>query len=183
MVEIKYCPSTLAEGYNTYSPQAVKRLFDGKKVSPFLDFNINELKQSDVIVRAMQRISVSGVQEKFSGLIDQHSIRIAESNERSTYILKPAPWDETIATRKQIPANEHVTMQIARQVYGIVTAENGLCFTKDTMQIARQVYGIVTAENGLCFTKDGQTVYITKRFDIPLSVKEEITGSLQHTTY
>ena len=143
MVEIKYCPSTLAEGYNTYSPQAVKRLFDGKKVSPFLDFNINELKQSDVIVRAMQRISVSGVQEKFPGLIDHNSIRIAESNERSTYIIKPAPWDETIATRKQIPANEHVTMQIARQVYGIVTAENGLCFTKD-----------------------GQTVYITKRFDI-----------------
>ena len=56
MVEIKYCPSTLAEGYNTYSPQAVKRLFDGKKVSPFLDFNINELKQSDVIALAMQRI-------------------------------------------------------------------------------------------------------------------------------
>jgi serine/threonine-protein kinase HipA len=152
MVEIKYCPSTLAEGYNTYSPQAVKRLFDGKKVSPFLDFNINELKQSDVIVRAMQRISVSGVQEKFSGLIDQHCIRIAESNERSTYILKPAPWDETIATRKQIPANEHVTMQIARQVYGIVTAENGLCFTKD-----------------------GQTVYITKRFDIlPNGTKTEM---------
>jgi serine/threonine-protein kinase HipA len=34
------------------------------------------------------------------------------------------------------------------------------------MQIARQVYGILTAENGLCFTKDGQTVYITRRFDI-----------------
>ena len=133
----------MAEGYNTYSPQAVKRLFDGKKVSPFLDFNINELKQLDVITLAMQRISVSGVQEKFSGLIDHNSIRIAESNEQSTYIIKPAPWDETIATRKQIPANEHVTMQIARQVYGIVTAENGLCFTKD-----------------------GQTVYITKRFDI-----------------
>ena len=143
MVEIKFCPSTLAEGYNTYSPQAVKRLFDGKKVSPFLDFNINELKQSDVIVRAMQRISVSGVQEKFPGLVDKNGIRIAESMERSTYIVKPAPWDETIATRKQIPANEHVTMQIARQVYGIVTAENGLCFTKD-----------------------GQTVYLTKRFDI-----------------
>ena len=134
MVEIKYCPSTLAEGYNTYSPQAVKRLFGGKKVSPFLDFNINELKQSDVIVRAMQRISVSGVQEKFSGLIDHNSIRIAESNEQSTYIIKPAPWD-----------------------------------------IARQVYGIVTAENGLCFTKDGQTVYITKRFDfLPDGTKVEM---------
>ena len=38
MVEIRYCPSTLAEGYDIYSPQAVKRLFDGKRVSPFLDF-------------------------------------------------------------------------------------------------------------------------------------------------
>ena len=152
MIEIKFCPSTLVEGYDTYSPQAVKRLFDGKRVSPFLDFNINELKQSDAIVRAMQRISVSGVQEKFSGIIDHNMIHIAESTERSTYIIKPAPWDETIATRKQIPANEHVTMQIARQVYGIATAENGLCFTKD-----------------------GQTVYITKRFDIrPDGTKAEM---------
>ncbi|MBR0049166.1 MAG: HipA domain-containing protein [Prevotella sp.] len=152
MIEIKYCPSTLAEGYDTYSPQAVKRLFDGKRVSPFLDFNINELKQSDVIVRAIQRISVSGVQEKFSAVIDQNRIRIAESSERATYIIKPAPWDEMIATRKQIPANEHVTMQIARQVYGIITAENGLCFTKGN-----------------------QAVYLTKRFDIlPDGTKAEM---------
>ena len=152
MIDIKCCPSTLAEGYNTYSPQAVMRLFNGKRVSPFLDFNINELKQPDVIVQAMLRISVSGVQEKFSGIINQNLIRIAENSERSTYIVKPAPWDETIATRKQIPANEHVTMQIARQVYGITTAENGLCFTKD-----------------------GQMVYITKRFDIlPDGTKAEM---------
>ena len=45
--------------------------------------------------------------------------------------------------RKQIPANEHLTMQIASQVYGILTAPNGLCFTPG-----------------------GQPVYITKRFDL-----------------
>ena len=61
----------MAEGFNTYSQQAVKRLFGGKKVSPFLDFNINELKQSDAIVRAMQRISVSGVQE-----VQEKSVRM-----------------------------------------------------------------------------------------------------------
>ena len=44
---------------------------------------------------------------------------------------------------KQIPANENLTMQIASQVYGIKTAENGLCFTPK-----------------------GEIVYITKRFDI-----------------
>lgn len=143
MIEIKNCPSTLAEGFNAYSPIAVKRLFDGKTVSPYLDFNITELKRTEEIVKAMQRISVSGVQEKFSAVVDGGKIRISHPQERSTYIMKPAPWDETIATRKQIPANEHVTMQIARQVYGIITAENGLCFTKD-----------------------GQMVYITKRFDM-----------------
>ena len=58
MIEIKNCPSTLAEGYDTYSPQAVKRLFAGKRVSPFLDFNINELKPSDAIVRASRASSV-----------------------------------------------------------------------------------------------------------------------------
>ncbi len=42
-----------------------------------------------------------------------------------------------------IPANEHLTMQIASQVYGISTAANGLCFTP----------------------RKGQTVYIL-RFDI-----------------
>ena len=30
-----------------------------------------------------------------------------------------------------MPANEHLTMQIARQVYGIETAENALIFFND----------------------------------------------------
>nr|MDE7149946.1 HipA domain-containing protein [Bacteroidales bacterium] len=63
--------------------------------------------------------------------------------ECSTHILKPAPGDKTLRDRKLIPANEHLTMQIASQVYGIQTAENGLCFTAK-----------------------GSPVYITRRFDI-----------------
>jgi serine/threonine-protein kinase HipA len=43
----------------------------------------------------------------------------------------------------QVPANEHLTMQIARQVYGIPTAKNALVFFKN-----------------------GDPAYITKRFDV-----------------
>ena len=143
MIEINRCPSTLAEGFTTYSPRAVKNLFFGKKVSPYLDFSISGLKNAAPLIEAAERISVSGVQEKFPAVIDKGVIRLAREGERSTHILKPTPWDETIATRRYIPANEHLTMQIASQVYGIQTAENGLCFSKD-----------------------GQAVYITKRFDI-----------------
>ena len=143
MIEINRCPSTLAEGFTTYSPRALRHLFFGKKVSPYLDFSISGLKNAAPLIEAVERISVSGVQEKFPAVIDNGLIRLAKEGERSTHILKPAPWDETIATRRYIPANEHLTMQIASQVYGIQTAENGLCFSKD-----------------------GQIVYITKRFDI-----------------
>ena len=59
------------------------------------------------------RISVSGVQEKFPAIIKSGEIRIAGDDERSTHILKPAPWDKTLRDRKLIPANEHLTMQIA----------------------------------------------------------------------
>ena len=37
MKEIHVCPSTLAEGYETYSSAARKILFDGKVVSHYID--------------------------------------------------------------------------------------------------------------------------------------------------
>lgn len=143
MREIKNCPSTLTAGFDTYSPKGARLLFDRKKVSHVLDFGIDELRNVNDFVDAMHRISVSGVQEKFPAIVENGKIRIANKEERSTYILKPAPWDNTLQERKQIPANEHLTMQIASQVYGIETAANGLCFTQR-----------------------GEPVYITTRYDI-----------------
>ena len=145
MIEIKNCPSLLVEGFNTYSPKAIKTLYGGAMVNPILNFDIDEFRNVGEIADAMHRISVSGVQEKFPAIIKSGDIRIAGDNERSTHILKPAPWDKTLRDRKLIPANEHLTMQIASQVYGIQTAANGLCFTPK-----------------------GQPVYITRRFDILL---------------
>ena len=135
-----------------YSPRVLKTLFFGKQVSPYLDFSIKGLNKSGEAIAAAQRISVSGVQEKFPAVIDGGKIRLSQDGERSTHILKPAPWDETIATRRHIPANEHLTMQIAARVYGIQTAANGLCVSSD-----------------------GQLVYITRRFDIlPDGAKAEM---------
>ena len=136
----------------SYSLRVLKTLFFGKKVSPYLDFSIKGLMKSDEAVSAAQRISVSGVQEKFPAVIDGGKIRLVREGERSTHILKPAPWDQTIATRRYIPANEHLTMQIAARVYGIRTAANGICVSSD-----------------------GQLVYITRRFDIlPDGTKAEM---------
>lgn len=142
MKKITCCPSTLAAGYTTYSPSACKRLFSGKKVSHIMDFCYDD-EQYAAIEENAGHISVSGVQEKMSAVEDSGHIRLAADGEQGRYIIKPVPDNRSLKDRKQIPANEHLTMQIAWQVYRITTAENGIIFFSD-----------------------GTPAYITKRFDI-----------------
>lgn len=142
MREITCCPSTLATGFTTYSPAACKKLFSGKKVNHIMKFSYDD-DQHVAITENTIRISVSGVQEKMSAVEDNGCIRLTSQDEQGRYIIKPAPDNRALRDRKQIPANEHLTMQIARQVYEIPTAENGMIFFSD-----------------------GTPAYITKRFDI-----------------
>ncbi len=126
--EIKNCPGTLAEGYDTYSNSCLKNLFNGKKVSHTLPYqehfgNRRELGQ---FLETQKRGSVSGVQEKYSVLLDKKEIRLIKDGEQGQYILKTIP--EKIKNAEQMPANEHLTLQIALQVYGIETAANCLVF-------------------------------------------------------
>ncbi|MFV8344364.1 type II toxin-antitoxin system HipA family toxin [Flavobacterium sp. XS2P39] len=141
--EIQYCPGTLAEGFNTYSRTCLNRVFQGKKVHHILPYDspASNPETDELFEENRKRMSISGVQEKFSVLLEKNKLRLINEGERGTYILKPIPS----AGRKpdQMPANEHLTMQIARQVYGIETAENALIFFKD-----------------------GSSAYITKRFDV-----------------
>lgn len=151
MKNLKVCPSTLKTGYDTYSPTAIKELFEGEKVSPFIDISFDSEMDQQSAMENMGVMSISGAQEKFSAILDDGKIRLAKKGEQATYILKPAPMILGLSTRKQIPANEHLTMQIASQVYGIQTAKNGLCFSPN-----------------------GQPVYITKRFDVNHGIKDSI---------
>lgn len=146
MDSLNVCPSTLAEGFHTYSPIALKLLFDGKSVSHILPFCSpnNENSDSEDYARHVGRISLSGVQPK-AGLIlnsENQLVRPSEQ-ERGRYILKPAPTSYALLERKDCPANEHLSMQLASQVYHIETAANALCFFND-----------------------GEAAYITRRFDV-----------------
>ncbi len=140
---IEYCPGTLASGYKTYSITCLRRLFDGRKVNHILPYaSPASDEKTDVLFNQNQkRISISGVQEKFSIVLEKNKLRLIEEAEQGNYILKPQP--KIGKNLDQMPANEHLTMQIARQVFNIETAENALIFFKN-----------------------GEPAYITKRFDI-----------------
>lgn len=140
MRNINVCPGTLISGYDTYSPTCLRKVFDGKKVSHIMDFSYNDSPES--LISSINRISISGVQEKLSAIIKKGKIIITPEGESGRYIIKPIPDYKHLRFRNNIPANEHLTMQIASQVYKIKTAENAMVFFSD-----------------------GQPAYITKRFD------------------
>ena len=47
MIALNVCPSTLQEGFSTYSPMALKQLFDGQPVSHILDFDSPNNESAD----------------------------------------------------------------------------------------------------------------------------------------
>jgi serine/threonine-protein kinase HipA len=141
--EIKYCPSTLQPGYTTYSPLAQQNLFGGrtKKVSHILPFAApgKNNEQTRQFNEKRKRISISGVQEKYSLRLEKNVLDLTDTG--GTHIIKPIPA-EKLERVEDLPANEHVSMQIAKQVYQLNTAA---C--------------------GLIFFEDGAPAYITRRFD------------------
>ncbi len=148
-MEINRCPGTLAAGFATYSRSCIKRVFNGNKVNHILPYNSLQSNQNgdDSFEDNATRISISGVQEKFSLIQLKNKIRLTKEGEQGTHIFKPIPNGSKNAD--QMPANEHLTMQIAQKVFGIETAENALIF-----------FG------------NGDPAYITKRFDV-------VTGGLK----
>jgi len=148
-MEINRCPGTLAAGFATYSRTCIKRVFNGNKVNHILPYNSLQSNQNgdDSFEDNATRISISGVQEKFSFIQLKNKIRLTKEGEQGTHIFKPIPNGSKNAD--QMPANEHLTMQIAQKVFGIETAENALIF-----------FG------------NGDPAYITKRFDV-------VTGGLK----
>lgn len=141
--ELKNCPGTLAEGFSKYSPSCLRILFSGKKVHHVLPYDQPQHSEevAELFIENRKRISISGVQEKLSLLLDKNVLRLTKEGEQGTYILKPIPRD--LKKVDQVPANEHLTMQIAKQVYGLNTAENAMVFFKES-----------------------SPAYITKRFDV-----------------
>jgi serine/threonine-protein kinase HipA len=140
-LNIHVCPGTLAEGFTTYSLKCRKEMFNGKKVNHILSLSSpqKENDQQKLFIENKTRISISGVQEKYSLKLAGKVLELTDKH--GEYILKPIPSD--LLNISQVPANEHLTMQIAGQVFKLPVAKNALIFFND-----------------------GLPAYITKRFDV-----------------
>lgn len=134
------CMSTLRDMQNDgFTPPAARLLAGGNRKFPHrLTFNRTDVVQFRV--RAAEHMSISGVQDKISLKLVRGQLEPTETN--GEYILKPVPTADIPHFKKDVPANEHVAMQIASQVFGIVVPPNAV------IRFA-----------------DGELAYVVKRFD------------------
>jgi serine/threonine-protein kinase HipA len=126
---------------NEYCLTCRKKLFDGKRVATVLDFDKPNAENISLYNEYTKRLSISGVQLKYS--LSLVGDQLALSEQHGQYILKPIPTADHLLLMNDAPENEHLTMQIAAQLFNIKTASNALIYFKD-----------------------GTPAYITKRFDV-----------------
>ena len=122
------CPGCMKDTEVAYCIKCRKELFDGKKVGAILPFNSPYTENSEEFLDHTKKISISGVQVKYSLRLRNNELVLTEIG--GQYILKPIPTG-TFKHLDQAPANEHLTMQIAKQAYKLTTPSNGLIFFKD----------------------------------------------------
>lgn len=136
---MNYCFSCFRESESGYCLKCRKELFNGKKVGSILSFDSPYSNETDRFLDHTQKISISGVQIKYSLKLNGTSLELTDKG--GQYILKPVPIG-LFKHLDQAPANEHLTMQIARQIFKIEAPPNAF----------------------IRFS-DGQPAYLVKRFD------------------
>jgi len=133
------CNGCLKENIDGFCSACETKLFDRSKVPVQLKFNWNDIQ--DRIIGQPAAFSISGVQPKgFIGR-DKNNLLAPNRNIESMYIIKPY-LDSRRTLYFDSPANEHLTMTMANQLFNISTAKCG--FVKFA---------------------NGEPAYLTRRFD------------------
>lgn len=123
------CFGCYKENIEGYCTTCRKKLFNGKKVSHVLLFDTPKADNLPAYQEKTKRLSISGVQLKYSLRLEDKKLVLTEKG--GQYILKPIPPTTLITLQDQAPENEHLTMQIAGQLFNIPVADNALIYFKD----------------------------------------------------
>ena len=95
--------------------KGLRSLIWNKKVNHKLPFTRNEF--DDFLIEHCGKLSISGSRIKHTLYLDKNKLKLPEKN--GQYILKPIPY-EKVNNKEYIPANEHLSMQIAKQIFKVI---------------------------------------------------------------
>ncbi|MCG9900772.1 MAG: HipA domain-containing protein [Hydrotalea sp.] len=151
------CKGCYKEVKDGYCLSCRKSMFNGLRTSPVLPFETPKDENLISFQEHSKRLSISGVQLKYSLRLEDKKLVLTQKG--GEYILKPIPPAQQLFYVDQVPENEHLTMQIAKQIFNIPTAENVLIHFQD-----------------------GTPAYLTKRFDIAADGSKYLQEDLAQLT-
>jgi len=135
------CLGCYTDTMRSYCSKCSRTLFNVLGISSVLDFDMPKADNMQAFQEHSKRLSISGVQLKYSLHLEGKKLVLTDKN--GQYILKPVPPSQQLVYIEDVPENEHLTMQIAEQLFKIITASNALILFNDE-----------------------QRAYITRRFDV-----------------
>ncbi|MBD2723741.1 type II toxin-antitoxin system HipA family toxin [Hymenobacter armeniacus] len=140
------CYKKLPNNQLRFCGKCASLLFEGRTVAPQLAFLLSDLPQEyqTLLIEAIKRTSISGVQFKASMRLVGNVLELSKETGELEYILKPPPRSLDLRNAEAVPANEHLTMQLARQVFKLNVAPCAL----------------------LRFADGAPSAYLTRRFDV-----------------
>ena len=119
------CPGTLKDGFDTYCPATLRKLFGGKKVFHVLEASFSEKEWSAAKIPGDH----FGSQQWFR--IKQVKNQLLPDR-KGTLILKTVfPNTSALRFHMEQPGNEHFCLQLATQVFQLETINNALIFFPD----------------------------------------------------
>jgi len=164
-----YCYNELAEAGDFHEKCSL--LFFGTKVPPKLDYSLDQMAElaKNVVERS---VTVPGVQPKLSMTTVTDALENGGSGRLTIvgalggdYILKP-PNQQF----QEMPENEHVTMRIAEEAYGIKTVPSSL------VRLASGELAYITKR--IDRTMDGKKIHMLDMFQI-LEAFNKYKGSME----
>lgn len=114
--------------YAGYCRKCLKDLFGGIKIEHVLPFNSPYKEDSDVYRDLTKKLSISGVQVKYSMRLQGKKLILTDK--AAQYMLKPIPAGQ-FRNLDQAPANEHLTMKLAGQLFKITIPPNAIIHFSD----------------------------------------------------
>lgn len=158
---VKRCLFTyelLKSNEENYSLRGLKQL--SKKLTHLNIFPYDQQEQMEIARRMAKKISIQGVQPKFSVVLLEREQSFKEVENNGKFILKPQ-----VQAYKQLPENEDLTMQLVAMT------------------------GLNVPWHGLIKCTDDSLSYVVKRFDrtikekIPMEDFSQLIGASRDTKY
>lgn len=168
------CKGCFKPNVAEYCADCRRQLFSRARVGTLLSFDVPERDQLSILSSYGRARDLQEIRTEYA--VQQNGTKLELAEESSSHILKTIP---TGAFQKldQLPANEHLTMQLAAQVYNIDVVPNATIYLNNGQNAYITKRSVLSQSN--VFINKFALAEIVANEERPIDSVEDIAGLLK----